>query len=247
LRFWGSLFAVACLATVHLTVGRWSILKGPQRQFWLSISAGTALAYVFTYLLPKLAVVQSTLGAGSSTPLPFLRHHTYLLALAGLLAFFALASSVNVQADSPLRQQRSTLRELLLIVGYGAYSVQLGLLIADLPEPGILSYLLVTLILGLHLMGIDQQLNEAEPIAYERKLRYAFIIALFTGWTIGSFTESLRPAVVFSSTFVAGGIMINAIREEMPTGSGPIHASFLIAVVVATAAILGVQVLQSGT
>jgi hypothetical protein len=87
---WGSLVATLVLATVHLTVNRWRFLDGPRSHIWLSTAAGTALAYVFTYLLPKLALTQEKIESLQGPFSGFLRQQAYLLALFGLLAFFAI-------------------------------------------------------------------------------------------------------------------------------------------------------------
>jgi len=57
----GSLFVVLVLMLNQLTIGRWHFLHGSARSPWLSVSAGTAIAYVFVYLLPKLALSQQKL------------------------------------------------------------------------------------------------------------------------------------------------------------------------------------------
>ena len=58
MEFYGSLAATLALCAVHITVKHWRFLDGPHGHAWLSVAAGTALAYVFTYLLPKIAIIQ---------------------------------------------------------------------------------------------------------------------------------------------------------------------------------------------
>jgi len=245
MQFWGSFGVVAVLSLVHLTVDKWRVLRGPNGHVWLSVSAGTALAYVFAYLLPKLGSIQATLIAPVGSTQTFLRNHVYLIALAGLLIYFALGSS-----DEPTPSNRRGIGPsysvLLQLVGYSFYSLQLGYLAADLPEPALSSYLLVALILGIHLMGIDYHLSRRHPAPYRRLLRYAYTAALFVGWAGGIATTVLESTVMFSSTFVAGAIIITAIREELPGRGQPKPIAFFLATVVACAAILTVQALQDG-
>jgi hypothetical protein len=239
---WGSLAVVVALALVHLTIGRWRFLRGPNAPTWLSISAGTALAYVFAYLLPKLGTIQTKL-AGAGTVHTLLRNHAYLLALVGLLTYFFLLWSIERQSARP----RKTFRRIiaLQIIGYSFYSLQLGYLATELPVPGFASYFLVAAVLGLHLMGIDHYLHDWHPQAYDGLLRYFFIAALIGGWVGGILTDWLETAVMYSSTFVAGGIIITAIREELPGSEDGRPGAFFAAVLVACAAILTVQYLQT--
>ena len=56
-----SFSVIAALAAIHITIGRWKWLDRTEHSPWLSVSAGAALAYVFVYLLPKIALTQSKL------------------------------------------------------------------------------------------------------------------------------------------------------------------------------------------
>jgi hypothetical protein len=68
-----------------------------------------------------------------------------------------------------------------------------------------------------------------------------------TGWLIGVLTVLPATVVLLFSAFIAGGIIVIAIREELP---GDHHASFpvfLTSVTLTSMAILLVHELQAGT
>lgn len=240
-----SLGVIAVLLTVHYLVPRWRFLNGPRAPVWLSISSGTALAYVFIQLLPKLATVQSRFATqlDDSALAPF-RHHAYLLALAGLVTFFLLDRSVR---HVPLTESALTSKRTLAfqIVGFSLYNLQVGYLIADLPVPGVASYVLIALVFGLHLMGVDHHLWHHGSLAYEKILRWCFIAATLLGWTVGILTHALESVVILVGTFVAGGVMILAIREELPDDRRSSPVAFVIAVCTASLLIIVVQNWQS--
>jgi len=80
---------VITLCAVHATIAHWRILRGPGKQVWLSLSAGAALAYVFTYLLPKLARIEdkileteSIIGHASSLTTPICSRSSVWLRLS---------------------------------------------------------------------------------------------------------------------------------------------------------------------
>jgi hypothetical protein len=234
---WGSLAATLALCVVHLTVPRWRFLDGPRGHVWLSTAAGTALAYVFTYLLPKLAAIQAEISwQGPLSGL--LRQQAYLLALVGLVTFFAID-----KAAARLPPQRSLVvsRGLVLnILIYGIYSLQLGYLFVSFPRPDAASYALAAAILGLHLMGVDHHIAHRNPLAYGAVLRWVFAACCLAGWALGVFTHELKHLVALSSTFVAGGIIITAVREELSDRHSTLMP-FFVAVVLASTAIITVQ------
>ena len=136
----------------------------------LTVAAGTALAYVFTYLMPKIALVQQEITELQGPFSGFLRQQAYLLALIGLLTLFA----VDKAAARLLRETGRTLTRglLLQIAIYGIYSVQLGYLLASVRQHDVATYVVAAAILGAHLMGIDHHIAHRHPIAFAAVLRW---------------------------------------------------------------------------
>ena len=241
MELYGSLAATFALCAVHISVKHWRFLDGPRRHLWLSVAAGTALAYVFTYLLPKLAVIQQEIVELQGPFSGFLRQQAYLLALIGLLTLFAVdKAAARMPPETKLELTRGLLVQVVI---YGAYSVQLGYLLASFRQPDLATYVLAAVILGAHLMGIDHHISHRHPIAFSAVLRWIFVACCIAGWAIGAFTERLEYAVMLSNTFVAGGIIVIAIREELRDQHSKL-LPFFAAVVLASAGIITVQTLQ---
>ena len=245
LSVWGSLLVICALSFVHLTIHRWRFLQGPAATHWLSFSAGTALAYVFAYLMPKLATIQVKLAPVADASEGFLRQHAYLLALAGLVTFFGLNRYTSTGPSEMANPHVFNNRVVLLqLIGYSLYSAQLGYLVTELSQPGFASYTLVAVILSLHLMGINHHLHHRSPIAYLKMLRYAYTVALFCGWLAGVMTANVGLFIMLTTTFVAGGIIITALREELPREGESHSIAFYLSIVLSTAAILFAQSMQ---
>jgi hypothetical protein len=242
----GSLLVIAALATVHLTIGKWHWLHGPRHSPWLSVSAGTALAYVFAHLLPKLALTQEKLIAILSELWdPVLYNQTYLIALIGFVCFLWVGWIDNQTEHSDATESARRSRLLVLhIGGYGMYSLQIGLLIAELPRPDAVSYVLAAAVLSLHFMGVDHILRNSDPISYDRWLRWIFTAALVLGWALGVATNSFDTLFMLLNAFIAGGIIITAIREELPSSEGNRFLPFALGVLGASLAIATVGVIQ---
>lgn len=230
-----------------MTIGKWRWLHRGGHSAWLSVSAGTALAYVFVYLLPKLALTQQKLTLiVSEYWTPLLHNQTYLLAMAGLVCFFWLGwLDSKLSHRDPERTARSSSMLVLHIGGYGVYSLQIGLLVAQLPQPDYLSYLLATTVLGLHLMGVNHGVRSSDPVSYDAVLRWVFTGSLVAGWAIGISTDKFDTLFMLLNSFIAGGIIITAIREELPSGQETHFLPFLLGTVCASAAILIVQSIQN--
>jgi hypothetical protein len=242
MEFNGSLAATLVLCAVHVTVKHWRFLDGPRGHVWLSVGAGTALAYVFTYLLPKLAVVQQEIVEFQGPFAGFLRQQAYLLALIGLLTLFAVDKAASrMPPETKLELTRGLLLQTVI---YGLYSVQLGYLLASFRQPDLATYVLAAAILGAHLMGMDHHIAHRHPIAFGSVLRWVFAGCCIAGWAIGAFGDGPNYTVLLSNAFVAGGIVVIAIREELRDQHSML-LPFFAAVALASAGIITLQFWQA--
>jgi zinc transporter ZupT len=242
----GSLGVVLLLALNQLTIGRWRFLHGGERSPWLSASAGTALAYVFVHLLPKLALSQQKLdGALWTGAYGFWRNHLYLVALVGLVMYYCLDTMARRSVQRRELGQQTRRGSLILVVGvYGLYYLQLGYLVADVPRPGIAAYLLIAAVLSVHLMGINHGLRDLQPARYDSLLRWLYAGALLCGWLVGAVTELRFATISILSAFIAGAIIYAALREELPAHASARLVPFVLGAAVTTLAILGLHSLQ---
>ena len=226
-------FAVICaLAWIHIYAGRLSFLDTKPHSPWLSLSAGTALAYVFVYLLPKLASLQVSMSnAYGGAIYEFLRYHVYLVALAGFLLFYGInwASDFGrADADKRIRLEYIFYVET---AGFALYNLLIGYLIGDIREPSAIQLVLVVVILGLHFAGLDHGLRHRYANAYDRVIRWWLAAALIGGWTIAILTKVSDTTLALWAAFVGGAIIISVIREELPSNTQSRLAPFLVGAV----------------
>lgn len=88
-----SLAALALLILVHVATPSLKFLEGTPRTVWLSVAGGVSVAYVFVQFLPELAANQEAVAAAAGEltgGLALAGRHVFLIALAGLLAFYEL-------------------------------------------------------------------------------------------------------------------------------------------------------------
>lgn len=217
--FLSGLFAIA-LALVHLLAGRLRFLETTPRNIWLSFASGVSVAYVFVHILPELSHAQETVTGVMGEAMLFLEHYVYLLALLGLAAFYGLERAALVSRQRNQRAGKGDVTEMevfwLHVVSFALYNALIGYLLVDREEPGFLSLCFFFLAMALHFVVNDFGLRENHKHAYHNLGRWILAAAIIFGWVIGLGSE-LSPAVIaLFFAFLAGGLILNVLKEELP-------------------------------
>jgi zinc transporter ZupT len=217
LSWFSALFAVG-LAIIHLYSGKLRFLDEIPRSRWLSMASGVSVAYVFVHLLPDLNARQNAIT--QTGVLGFLEHHVYLIALLGLVAFYGLERTVRT---SHKREQKSPGEETiesgvfwLHIGSFALYNGLIGYLLMHPETPDIRSLFLFFMAMGLHFIVNDYGLRQDHQGDYHNKGRWILAAAIIVGWAIGQGTEIHEAAIAVLFAFLAGGIMLNVLKEELP-------------------------------
>lgn len=237
-----SFVAVLALSLISVTLQYWPVFKAKGHPPILSVSAGIGITYVFLVLLPKLADVQESLHVSEDKAaiLP-VDLHAYLGALAGFIVFLLIVNRDFVDS-SRVVGARPTLGEVLALGVFGLYYAQIGFLLGEWPSQNWFGYLGLVIALGMHFVGINYHLWKHYPRRFSRVFRWAFCVCLFLGWVGAALAEEFSGVVKFSTMYVAGGIIITAIREEIPSQNETHMPSFIISVIATTLFILFVEI-----
>lgn len=207
------------LAVTHLFAGKLRFLSATPRSIWLSMSGGASVAYVFIHLLPELAAAQESLEAAD---LVFLgpSAEIYLVALAGLAIFYGLERAAEVsrreRRDQGEEDAASSGVFWLHTVSFALYNLLIGYLLLHREDPGLRSLLLFALAMGLHFLVNDYGLRHHHRRLYDRLGRWILAVAVVAGWAVGLAVEinDLHVALLFA--FLAGGVVLNVLKEELP-------------------------------
>lgn len=219
----GQLIVLAGFVLVHVVGERLHVLHGVPRSRWLSFAGGVSVAYVFIHILPELAEAADTLGEGSVL-LPWLERHAYLAALLGLGIFYALERIIRGEQrrggrDGSSAASSSTVPiELfwLHMLSFAAYNLLIGYLLAQRTDDGPLGLLFFGLAIGFHFVVNDHGLREDHREAYDRMGRWLLAAALVGGWTLGLVTAVDEGVVAVAFAFLAGALVLNVLKEELP-------------------------------
>jgi hypothetical protein len=214
-----SLLAVA-LAVVHILAGRLRFLRSIPRNRWLSVAGGASVSYVFVHIFPELSSGQREIEQLSLPLVEFLEHHVYLVALLGFAIFYGLEHLAIV---SRKRNQRTNARDAtdmgtfaLHIGSFALYNALIGYLLVHRETPGARGLLLFFVAIALHFVVNDSGLREHHKKLYDHIGRWVLAVAVLIGWGIGRLTELGGAAIAVLFAFLAGGIILNVIKEELP-------------------------------
>lgn len=223
-----TLLVAAGLAAVHVVAGRLRVLRVVPRSRWLSFAGGVSVAYVFVHLLPEIATRQARVaGDGGSvhwivavTREQFL----FVVALAGFALFYGLENLARRSraetgpASVAGAAETGTAAGVFWIhVGsFGAYNALVGYLLLHREETGTAALVLFGTAMGLHFLVNDYGLSEHHREAYERVGRWLLSGAVLLGVAVGYLVAVRELFVSLLLAFLAGGVVLNVIKEELP-------------------------------
>ncbi|MBL0419337.1 hypothetical protein JI739_03150 [Ramlibacter sp. AW1] len=205
------------LATVHLVARGTVALSGPPRSVWLSTAGGISVAYVFLHLLPELHEGQHHLQERGALGVVPGQSAIYLVALGGLVLFYGLEHLADRSRSNERRrgQPDSTSAGAfwLHVASFGLYNLAIGYLLVHGERDNLLLY---GVAMGLHFVVNDHSLREHHKGRYDRLGRWLLAAAVLGGWALGLATEVSELSVKMLIAVLAGGVILNVVKEELP-------------------------------
>lgn len=232
MRIWLSFLCVLGFSLIHFFSKSMRFADKVPRSKFLSFSAGVAVAYVFVLLLPELNDYQQVLLRelkGSSWR--YLENHIYIIALVGLVLFYSLERLVKIsQKNSHFKQPESASSGVFWIhIGsFFVYNATIGYLLVQEEFDGPLGLLFYFIALGVHFVTNDWSLRRDHKHVYDRYGRNLLTLAILLGWLIGALTELNELVLSILQAFIAGGVILNVMKEELPQEQESSLGSFLI-------------------
>ena len=104
----------------------------------------------------------------------------------------------------------------LHIASFAVYNALIGYLLMHREEPDMDNLFLYSLAMALHFVVNDFGLRENHKHIYDHIGRWILAAAVIVGWVIGSGTEIGEAAIAVLFAFIAGGIVLNILKEELP-------------------------------
>ena len=99
---------------------------------------------------------------------------------------------------------------------FAAYNGLVGYLVVHREDPAWRGLVLYTSAMALHFVVNDFSLREHHKKAYSHTARWLLAAAAFAGWALGIATEISGLALGVLAGFLAGGVIMNVLKEELP-------------------------------
>ncbi|TVT28248.1 hypothetical protein FO441_07495 [Salinicoccus cyprini] len=215
---WFSLIFAIGFVIIHLLSKQMKFLRVDPRSKFLSIAGGISVAYVFMHLLPELGEYQQEFE-GAIEGLEFLESHIYIIALLGLVIFYGLeqlAKKSRKRGAEKGTDKASSGVFWLHISSFALYNAIIGYLLLRGEYQSEWGMLLYFFAMGIHFITNDKALRSAHKDDYDRYGRWLLAVAITIGWFVGVFTELNILVISVLTAFLAGGVILNVMKEELP-------------------------------
>lgn len=226
--------AAFLLAAVHAFGAKLRFIHYVPRSKWLSFAGGVSVAYVFIHLLPEVA--RSADALSEAVSVEFLGESAaWLLALLGLVLFY------GAEVLAREREGREKSEDIVFWFSIGTYAVYNGLvayLLHGRREEGLDSLIIFSVAMALHFLVNDFALRDHHKHRYSSVGRWVLIAAVVVGAVAGSFAELSESTVGAVVAFVGGGVVLNVLKEELPTEASSSFGAFVAGVASYTALLL---------
>ncbi|MEM8806096.1 MAG: hypothetical protein AAGF01_08725 [Cyanobacteria bacterium P01_G01_bin.38] len=237
----GLLLAV-CLALVHVFASRSRWLTYIPHRWWISFAGGISIAYIFLQVFPELSQAQTEVEHNGGLLVDYLENHVYLLALAGLALFYGLEKlALRSRRHNQKTNGDNTTQPGIFwihIISFAIYNAILGYLFRESANHGLVQCLLLFVALALHFIVNDIGLREHHKQIYDRLGRWLLAASIFIGWAVGQSAHFNAAAVAAIWALVAGGIILNVMKEELPEKQESHFGLFMTGAVIYAAVLL---------
>lgn len=194
-------------------------LPGKGRAF-TSFAGGVSVAYVFLDMLPNLVEYNKPIGEyliQKQWLTSFTEISIYIVALIGFLIYYGLDLFAERYKITQHDNKIIYWLHLLMFVIYNGlitYTMSLRAL------TGVTYTVLFTFAMALHFVLTDQKFSRLYPIHFNHFGRVILSLALFIGWLLSAIFDPIRVLLVaFMTAFLAGSILLNVFREELPNSN----------------------------
>lgn len=204
---------------IHLSTTYLKVLNRVPRSKFLSVAGGVAVSYAFIHILPELSENQETIEELlTNNFLQSLESHIYVISLFGLTVFYGLERMSKLSKDKKESDNQTALRSVFWIhlASTSIYNAVTGYLLVNRENDSLVSLLLYATAIGLHFFVVDQGLRVHYKSEYDKYGRWILSFGSVFGFVLGYTLEINQFVVSALFAFLAGGIILNILKEELP-------------------------------
>lgn len=215
-----SALAALLLALIHFSANFLRFSHIP-RSKWLSIAGGISVSYVFIHLLPELEEWQELFEQRYQHQLSFFKHHLYLVALLGLAIFYgmekaAIVSRASRRHSEQEKEENNQMVFWLHIIIFSVYNALIGYLLVHRENESMADLIWFAIAMAFHFIVNDYSLLDHYRHNYQKRGRWIVSFFVLGGWLAGVVTDVSEIFVAVLFSLVAGSIILNVLKEELP-------------------------------
>ncbi|TAA72645.1 hypothetical protein D2909_05620 [Planococcus salinarum] len=228
--FWNTLLYIIGFVLIHLFSKNMKFLDVVPRSRFLSVVGGISVAYVFLHLLPELGHFQQELeGELGSSAWRFIESHIYIMAMMGLAIFYGLEVMVKKSKKKQGKKTQAPAGVFWVHIGtFILYNSLIGYLLVHDQFANRWGMFFYFVAMGLHFITIDKSLRSTHKKDYDKYGRWLLTTAIIIGWLVGILTEVGELVVSLLVALLAGGVILNVMKEELPEERESSFLSFAI-------------------
>ncbi len=217
---WSAFAATVFLMLTHGLAPRFSNRLPDQGKGFLSFAGGVSVAYVFLDMLPNLVEYNKPIGRylmAHQWLSPFTELSIYIVALVGFLIYYGFDLFAERQKEET---NDNRLVYQLHLVMFCIYNVLITYTMSLRALTGMIYTVLFTFAMALHFVLMDRKFCRMYPVRFNHLGRVALNASLLFGWLLSAIFDPVRVLfVAFMTAFLAGSILLNVFREELPNSN----------------------------
>lgn len=230
------------LAAVHFWADQVHFSEIPRRKL-ISAAGGISVAFVFVHVLPELHKWQDlNTERISSEVVSFLEQHLYLMALIGLFLFYGLEKAAVTSKKSQDKAQGEKPQNIRIfwihVLSFAVYNFLIGYLLLHREDNTYYGLFIFSTAMGSHFLVNDFSLLDHYESTYKKRGRWLLALSVILGWVVGVFTNIPDAYIGLIFAFIAGGLIMNVLKEELPEERKSRFLYFVLGVAVYAALLL---------
>ena len=217
-----SLAGLVVMALGHIASSKLNMLDSIKQRGWVSFSAGSSVAYVFTHVFPEIGIFQQQIigHSGHGEHVNFVYQPLYLVALSGLCLLY-LMNTIEADFRHPdshkLQQHKHYMQFFTVkVFFYFLYNVMIAYLITTRPGQGFMNLTLIVAAVTMHFVVFNTTIREVYESLYDIVVRWVASAGLMIGWILGVTTLFPELLIMTVFSFVGGMITYVALKHELP-------------------------------
>ncbi|ELY32239.1 hypothetical protein C500_04154 [Natrialba magadii ATCC 43099] len=209
------------IALVHLLPASLPGVPFVSRGSSLSAAGGISIVYAFLHLFPELDAHRDALEDVDLIVATLTAEHIYGLVFIGIALFYGLerVATLSQATDlpSPLKDMGISDHSVFWahIGGFVVYNAFIGYVIVQ-GRTGTESTLLFAFAMGFHLFGNDEAMEQHYHKLYNNVGQWILAGAVIAGGLVALVYTLSDAAFTVLLGFLTGGVIFNAIKDELP-------------------------------